>query len=128
MRWGFVAAAVLVVDEILKRLALAHPAYIHKNFGIAFDIPLPSWAVIAVTSAIIAVSAWELWKHRRHAALAAPLCFIIAGGIGNLYDRLTYGYIIDYIILFGRSAFDLCDFMILGGVLALIVVSSRHGK
>lgn len=126
MRWGLVAAALLIIDEVLKRLALANPAAIHKNFGIAFDIPLPSWAVIAVTAAIIAVSGWELWKHHGKAAIAVPLCFIIAGGIGNLFDRLTYGYIIDYIILFGRSAFDLSDFMILGGVLFLIVYTQRR--
>jgi len=141
---GIFGAGVLVVilDEWIKakalqtlpdETALIHPGLIdfaiHKNFGIAFDIPFKMSFVIVV-SALIGLFLLHLTakniQHRPVVALSSAL--IIAGAAGNLYDRLVYGFTVDYIMLFGRLAINLCDLIIILGVGSLLLLGSTPWK
>ncbi|MEK9130872.1 MAG: signal peptidase II [Patescibacteria group bacterium] len=125
-RWGFVALVLFLVDQVSKFLAVHNGFFsLHKNYGIAFDLPVPSWIVIPLTLGIIIAATFALWHHRLNLKLSAALIFIILGGLSNLIDRLVYGFTVDYIILFGRSAINLSDLMIVGGVLLVIYHSRR---
>ena len=44
---------------------------------------------------------------------------VTAGAVGNLYDRIAYGYTVDYLLFFGRSAVNAADAMILAGALLM---------
>lgn len=125
--WLVTASLLLIADEILKSFALQYPTIIHKNFGIALDIPIASYIVIPIIAIIVLVAARAFWQHRHDEAIAIPLAFIVAGGLGNLFDRIFYGFIVDYLII-GRSAFNISDLMILGGVIGLIVATRRTEK
>lgn len=132
-RWALLACLVLVADQLMKffavqrlpsdggRLRSIVDFALHKNYGIAFDLPIPSWIVIPFTLLIIVGAAVALYRFQRDTRITSALVFIILGGIGNLIDRVAYAFTVDYIILFGRSAINLSDLMILGGVIALIV-------
>ena len=131
-RWGLVALLILTIDQVCKFLAVTRlpeegsrlhsliAFALHKNYGIAFDLPVPSWIVIPLTLLIIIVAGVALWRHRTNPHLSAALIFIVLGGLGNLIDRIVYGYTVDYIILLTRSAINLSDLMILGGVIGLM--------
>ena len=141
--YWFLLPTVLVVllDEKLKKIALERlpeegslvdPGFvdfaIHKNFGVAFDIPFRLEFVI-LASILIGLGLMHLaWKHLNDRQwIAFSSLIIIIGALGNLYDRVSYGFTVDYIILFGRSAINLSDVVILLGVVFLLA-SSRHKK
>ena len=131
-RWGLVALAVFLIDQICKYFAVLRlpeeggrlhsliAFVLHKNYGIAFDLPVPAWIVIPLTLLIILVAGVALWRRRTDTHVSAALIFIVFGGLGNLIDRIVYGYTVDYIILFTRSAINLSDLMILAGVIGLL--------
>lgn len=58
----------------------------------------------------------------------AGICFIAGGGIGNIYDRMIYGSVTDFLhINFGiiqTGVFNMADVSVMTGALILIVESS----
>lgn len=94
---------------------------LHKNPGIAFDIPIPLWIVAIVTIAItgyLFYLAHKKWpKQPLTSAFAA---IVIFGALGNLLDRIINGFTTDYIILFNRSAINLSDILIILGIALLL--------
>ncbi|MBU0531680.1 MAG: signal peptidase II [Candidatus Uhrbacteria bacterium] len=136
------AFTVMALDEVIKILALKKLPHegsfelgqiidfaIHKNYGIAFNLPLPHSLVIGLTVFLIGLFLFVLIRSLIHRPdLAAASSIIIAGAVGNLIDRITYGYAVDYIILFTRSAINLSDILILIGVLLMIFTSRATKK
>jgi len=99
-----------------------------KNTGVAFSflegkIPL----IIIMTSIIIIL----ILKYLKTINLNKyeSLCYglIIGGAIGNLLDRITYGYVIDFLDfnIFGYNfaIFNLADTAIVIGIFTLITLS-----
>ncbi|MBU1349010.1 signal peptidase II [Patescibacteria group bacterium] len=91
----------------------------HRNFGIVANIPIP-WIVTVVVTVIvlgliIVTSVCAL--KRNSLSEATALAFVMAGAIGNLWDRLQWHYVFDWILLFGRSAINLADIFIGVGLL-----------
>ncbi len=135
-------AAIVALDEWLKyrglqRLpdegSLVDPGLlsfaIHKNWGVAFDIPFRLEFIILV-SVLIGLGLLHIaYKNRRaHPDITLATGIIVVGALGNLYDRVTYGFTVDYLILFGRSAINLSDVIIVGGVILLLLCSRRTRK
>jgi len=54
--------------------------------------------------------------------LTSGLSLIILGGLSNFFDRLYFGYVIDWIRIFilPISIFNIADVMIIGGIICLI--------
>lgn len=99
---------------------------VHKNFGLAFDLPFRLEFVIAISVLIGVVLLHTVWKTRASRPDIAFACLIIIfGALGNLYDRLTYGFTVDYLIFFGRSAINFSDLVIILGIILLLHVSSK---
>ncbi len=136
MRWFTLifVSTIVILDEIVKYWALtsaplietiANPGIftlaIHKNWGIAFNIPF-KLPLIILTSLILGIIllrvAYTQWKKKPMVALFALL--ILIGAAGNMFDRLVYGYTVDYLVLFGRSAINLSDLVILTGVFGML--------
>ena len=138
--WTIPVLAIVWIDGLLKQFALeklpdegslVDPGLlsfaVHKNFGIAFDIPFKRWLIITITiiiGLVLAEIAYKNWK--RHSDVAFGAIMIIIGALGNLYDRIVYEFTIDYIIILGRSAINLADILIVAGVVFLLLASRRH--
>lgn len=128
------AAAAVVLDEIIKSWAVANlpsdasgtfPAIalaVHRNFGIAFDLPFRMPLIIAV-SVIIGLFLTALaWRSRARRPVTSFFALVILiGAAGNLFDRLLYGYTVDYLLILGRLAINLCDLLIVVGVLGILM-------
>jgi signal peptidase II len=83
---------------------------------------MPSWIVFG--SILLAVTGMiGLWwrEYHAHEWLSAGLVSVVLVGAGsNLFDRLWYGSVIDFIAIPWWSVFNLADIYIIAGVLALL--------
>ncbi|MBU1126363.1 MAG: signal peptidase II [Patescibacteria group bacterium] len=129
---GF-AACVALMDAVFKwqailrlpeeggRLFFPIDFVLHKNPGIAFDIPIPLSIVVTfsiLVSIVLIRFTWKNWQNNPNYSAAASM--IVIGSLGNMFDRIINNFTTDYIILFGRSAINLSDILILTGAILLI--------
>lgn len=134
--WWLVVPA-LAADRITKRLAKATLAprgvrsvvegvlsWVYtENCGAAFSILSGrNILLILMTLALISALLIHLLRHPENPSLErAGLWFIVAGGLGNLWDRLSYGCVIDFIRLdfVDFAIFNAADIFVCGGAVAV---------
>ena len=100
------------------------------NQGIAFSLPVQSFFAILIIFTILLILAYLFLKKWRlqQMSYTLPLAFIILGAMNNLYDRIAYGSVIDYVYLQWFSVFNLADAMISCGVVCLIIVMTNNSN
>ncbi len=134
--FGFLA------DRLLKIWFLKNPEYsrdfivsvlrfhLETNRGIAFGISFNQ----AVLLILVAVALFFLFHFLIKAYLgndslsAFFITLIIFGAFSNLFDRLRYGYVIDYIDVPFFTVFNLADVMITGGAVLLLFKNFLNKK
>ena len=94
-----------------------------ENRGVAFGMFTDMrWIFVALTALMIFAIIFYMFKKRpdgKFFYIVAGL--IIGGGLGNLYDRIVNGYVIDYISLsFFPPVCNFADYCITVGVILLI--------
>jgi signal peptidase II len=111
--------------------------YVH-NTGAAFSFlsEAGGWqrwffaGLALVISVIITIWISRLQKHET--LLAIALSLILGGAVGNLIDRLAYGYVIDFLDVFYGTwhwpAFNIADSAITLGVALMLAESFGLGK
>ncbi len=81
---------------------------------------------------IILLLIWFFKKNDLSIILIIALSFIIGGGIGNLYDRILYGSVTDFLHIdlgiVRTGIFNLADVSVTVGVLILLIESFFSGK
>lgn len=100
-----------------------------QNFGVSLGMFTANsvemrWILVAVTALIAAVVLVWLLRERKLGDIA-PLALILGGAIGNIYDRFTLGYVVDYADLhFGNwrpfLVFNIADAAISIGVVIIL--------
>ena len=97
------------------------------NTGAAFSFLAgeSGWQNWLFTGVALVVSAGVLWwltrlPARGKTVLALGLALLLGGAVGNLIDRLIYGYVVDFILVYYRDwsypAFNVADSAITCGV------------
>ncbi|GAB6142110.1 signal peptidase II [Methylosoma difficile] len=124
--------ASMTLYQSIPLLPSFNLTYVH-NTGAAFSFlsEAGGWqrwffsGLALVISVMIAVWLTRLQKHET--LLAAALSLVLGGAIGNLIDRLAYGYVIDFLDVYVGSwhwpAFNIADSAITLGV-ALMLLDS----
>jgi signal peptidase II len=129
--WTFFAPLVVIflgADQLTKDWAVSHLknsdptdlglSLIYNN-GVVFGFDLPLVAIYLLTVGILALGTYlvikqKLWRDRWH---LTGLAFLLSGALGNLIDRLRFGYVIDFIKVYWWPVFNLADVWIVLGVL-----------
>ncbi len=150
-------AVVVVVDELSKAIVrqvlplgdsrsiipefldLTHVHNTGAAFGLlnAADFPYKPMVMIAIAAvALVAIAAYatQLGFHERMARFG--LALILGGAFGNLIDRATAGYVVDFVDLYWGTthfwAFNVADSAItIGAILVLldmIGIGRRHAS
>ena len=106
-----------------------------ENTGIAFGIPLPKIIQISLSVIIliglIYYSIKYFFENNRFLYLKLFLLGIIFGGaIGNGFDRLFKGYVVDFIYLYPIPVFNIADIGITLGLLifSFLVITNTDKK
>ena len=103
------------------------------NSGIAFGIPLPTFIQIA-GSLMILVLLFSFGRDQIFGAktggLTKPVLFgmVIGGALGNLVDRITQGYVADFIVLKPFPVFNVADVGITVGLSLLFLLFLLESK
>jgi len=102
------------------------------NFGL-FDFGAAGrWVLIALALAIVAALAvWVRRTHGRTSAFGAGM--IIGGALGNVWDRLQYGAVADFINMSccgirNPFAFNVADAAIFAGAALLLLAPRDHER
>jgi signal peptidase II len=70
---------------------------------------------------------YTITKHTIPRATLVGLCFIIGGGIGNIFDRIVYGSVTDFLHIklgiFQTGIFNLADLSIVTGTVIILISS-----
>jgi signal peptidase II len=144
LRWMALAAAVLLLDQLTKlyimgQFSLGESRTVNSFFnlvrahneGAAFSFlsDAGGWQrwfltlVSVVVSAVIVVWLTKLPRQRLLEGLGLSL--ILGGALGNLYDRLTLGYVVDFLDFHWSgwhfAAFNVADMGISVGAGLIIV-------
>jgi len=100
------------------------------NFGLVFSFPTSRFtASVLMIVALIIVAIWFGRALRHHAPQTFSLGLIFVGALSNVYDRLTYGAVVD-LFFFGRwfPIFNLADVAIAIGAVGWIRLLTKRSK
>ena len=134
------SAALILLDQFTKLLAVAFlrgqepfviiPGVLEFNFttnpGVAFGLfPGNRWVFIGLTAVVLAAILIVLLtgKVKAHRRVTVSGVLIVAGGLGNLIDRVFRGEVVDFIYfkLINFPIFNLADcYVVIGAALLLI--------
>jgi signal peptidase II len=142
--WLLLSLLAIVLDQWTKSIAVAHLVYAQPvpvmpmlnwtllhNYGAAFSFlsDAGGWqryfftSLASLVSVIFAV--WLLRLPKNTLVLAAALSLILGGAIGNLIDRVTLGYVVDFIHVYYNDshfpAFNIADSAITLGVVLMLI-------
>jgi len=128
-RWLWLSVVVIAADQATKAAIVAT-----FNTGAAFSFlsAASGWqrwlfVGIAVTAAVVIV---VLLKRGGSAWYGAGLALILGGALGNLFDRLVIGKVVDFLLFhyggWAYPAFNVADSAITVGAAILIFDSLRR--
>ncbi|MCL2811133.1 MAG: signal peptidase II [Clostridia bacterium] len=101
-----------------------------QNTGMAFSILAGrTWLLIALSSLALIILVTALYRALpRTPSASALLWLLLAGGIGNLADRLLFGYVVDFFsVQFVQfPVFNVADVCLTVSAVFLIIALLRH--
>ena len=130
-RWLALSAAVVALDLATKAWITA----VFRYGEVREVTPFFNLVLVhnkgAAFSFLADAGGW-LRRHRAHRALSAALALVLGGALGNLYDRVTLGHVVDFVQLHAAGyywpAFNVADSAISIGVVLLLWDSVRPGQ
>ncbi len=137
------ALAVIVLDHVTKvwlaasflpgesRIVIPHVLYLtyvqnyHGAFGLFGTHPL----LLTAAASLVLIS-FYLWYRKEGASTSVHIAFalIFGGAVGNIIDRLRFGYVHDFIDFRVWPVFNVADSAITIGVCLLLVQMLVHEK
>ena len=141
--WLGLALIILIADQFTKVLILGYyklgdSTYVASffnvvrahNTGAAFSFLAGAsgwqrWFFTAIAVAATVFILWLLRKHPEQKLFSFALACILGGAIGNLIDRVLYGYVVDFLQFHYAGwyfpAFNVADAGITIGAIGLIL-------
>jgi len=151
-RWLPLSAVVIVADRLAKVWMMHHFAPFERvhvlrvldfiltfNTGAAFSFLAQAsgwqrWLFVLLALAVsAALIAWlRRLDARQHALLACGLALIVGGALGNMFDRLSLGKVVDFVhVHWGHAyfpAFNIADSAITIGAVLLLLDAWRETR
>lgn len=144
LKWLWLAVAVIAIDLGTKAMATAMLTYgqpvpvvplfnltLLHNTGAAFSFLADAagwqrWFFVALAVVVSVVLVYWLKGLKRHETWTAiAIALILGGAIGNVYDRVVHGYVVDFLHFYWQDwhfpAFNLADTAITIGAGVMIL-------
>jgi len=101
-------------------------------FSLGHSLPQPIKLLLLTILPMIALGLifiYLLTKKNLTNTAIIGICFIIGGGAGNIYDRLVYGSVTDFLhidfVIFQTAIFNMADVSIMTGVFMIVIDAVR---
>ena len=144
LKWLWLSLAVIVLDQLTKYLATdllvyAEPVAVVPffnltllhNTGAAFSFlsEAGGWqrwffSVMAI-GVSLGITVWLSRLESKERWLAIALALVVGGALGNLWDRLYFGYVVDFLQVYYERwyfpAFNIADSAIFIGAVMLLI-------
>lgn len=140
LRWLLVSLAIVLLDQASKLVVLQHlrphepvavlPHFnltLTHNYGTAMNIIAHGnrWILGGLNLLIVAfLLGWMGREPARFTWLTLGLALVVGGAVGNVIDRLRFGYVVDFLHFYWGSwsfyIFNLADTAITLGVAAIL--------
>lgn len=149
-KWLSISAVIVVLDLYTKHLvqqAFTYGEHLHvtgffdlvryHNTGAAFSFLADAggwqkWFFTTMATVASIVIVYLLKKHPDNKLFCWGLALVLGGALGNLYDRITLGYVVDFLYFyyqqFAWPAFNVADSAICVGVGLLLLDSFKQPK
>jgi signal peptidase II len=151
LRWLWLSLVVLIVDQATKLIVSATLALYEfipimpslnltllHNSGAAFSLlgsadGWQRWLFIGLAVGIsVLILAWLRKLEEDQTWLAGALALVLGGAVGNLWDRINFGYVIDFIDVYYAEwhwpAFNVADSAITVGAVMLVIDAFRSER
>nr|SPS05663.1 prolipoprotein signal peptidase (signal peptidase II) [Candidatus Nitrotoga fabula] len=141
-KWLGLSALVIFLDQFTKLWVSRSFAYgenlavteffnlvLVHNRGAAFSFlsGAGGWQRWFFSVIAVLASGWMIWllrKHRQDPLFCFALSLILGGALGNLIDRVAYGYVVDFLDFYWQMyhfpAFNVADSAVTCGAALLI--------
>ncbi|MGV8146472.1 MAG: signal peptidase II [Alkaliphilus sp.] len=133
---------ILALDKITKLLAIEylqpirtlpiiedifHLTYL-ENRGAAFGILQGQriFFLIATTVVVIAIVIFMYKFKKMHRPMKLGLNLIVAGAIGNLIDRIRFGFVVDFFDFRIWPVFNIADSAVVVGAILVSYIVLKH--
>lgn len=128
----FLNLVLIVLDRLSKWFFLRNPDFysgrfieikLFKNSDLYFFSLNPIFLNLIIGAVLLLLIFLFFWSFKKKDfILTLGSSLIILGGLSNFFDRLYFGYVIDWIRIFilPISIFNIADVMIIGGIICLI--------
>lgn len=135
------------ISLINKFLTLTKIENTGAFFGLGQSLPQPIKILLLTILPLVVLGLafiYLLRKKNLSILTIIGICFIVGGGIGNIYDRLIYGSVTDFLhmdfVIFQTAIFNMADVSIMTGTVIVLFESyfkranlnywtvSRHGE
>ena len=144
LKWFALAATILLLDQLTKlwimaEFSLGESRYVNgifnlvraHNEGAAFSFlsDAGGWqrwlfSIISIVVSVV-IAVWLTRLPRQRVLEALGLSLILGGALGNLYDRLILGYVVDFLDFHWAgwhfAAFNVADMAISVGAVLIII-------
>jgi signal peptidase II len=151
LKWLWLSSVAIILDQASKQIVhhsmqlyesiplmpYFNLTYVH-NTGAAFSFLSEAggwqrWFFAALALIIsVVLSVWLMRLQKHETLLAIALSLVLGGAIGNLIDRLAFGYVIDFLDVYYNGwhwpAFNVADSAITVGVCLMLAESFGFGK
>lgn len=99
------------------------------NYNIAFSLPVTGvWlniSIVAIVTLLLLYIVYLIIKEKGAYINIILLTIILIGAISNLVDRISLGYVVDYLYLKHFTIFNLADVMISLSAIIYILLNIR---
>jgi signal peptidase II len=151
LKWLWLSLLAVILDQGSK-LAIAGSMQLYQsieimpffkltyahNTGAAFSFLSEAggwqrWFFAGLALAIsVGIAVWLTRLKKHETLLAVALALVLGGAVGNLIDRLAYGYVIDFLDVYYDTwhwpAFNIADSAITLGVILMLAESFGFGQ
>ena len=120
---GLIVGGVMPAGTVSVIPGLFNLTY-SENRGVAFGLFQDGTVFFAVTTGIVIIVAaiFLVKNYKKSKLFSIALSLIIGGGLGNLFERVYYGYVTDYLSLsFFPPICNFADYCITAGTVCLVI-------
>ncbi|WP_068545763.1 signal peptidase II [Thalassotalea crassostreae] len=151
LRWLWLAVVFFILDQVTKQAVVALMDYREVipvmpffnlthvyNPGAAFSFLADQggwqrWFFTAIAAGVsVALVVWLAKTPKKDTLISISFALILSGAMGNLIDRMMYGYVIDFLDFYVGNkhwpAFNVADSAIFIGAALMIIDAFKNDK